>query len=89
MLATHFQLIPRLRILRFYLYYPIRVHVVVLRHSGNFMFLHYAFLKIPSDCLAGGWRRLNNKELQKFYALPYIIKVVKWMSGTCITWDRS
>jgi len=39
--------------------------------------------------VVGGWRRLNNKELQKFYALPYIIKVVKWMSGTCITWDRS
>jgi hypothetical protein len=26
--------------------------------------------------VAGGWRRLHNEELRKFYASPYIIKVV-------------
>jgi hypothetical protein len=33
--------------------------------------------------MAGGWRRLNNEEFHNFYALPYIITVIK-SRRTCL-----
>jgi hypothetical protein len=40
--------------------------------------------------MAGGWRRLHNKELHNFFASPNIFRVIKSrMRGTCGTHGRN